>query len=271
MGVAQTDRESLNEVEARFLAASRNRRRLKTIGLVTSILVVLASALGGWEVSRLSLSRTVDRDIEQAKKLSDEARWPEAIKVLEGTQESLGRGILNEPLRIRVSGVLESYKRREDERETRERDQKFINALDEARLAGAAGGKESGLRRYNGKAIIAAYRSAFREYGIDIDGLPATKAADLVGAKTPEVRQAVGEALDDWVWCAGPPYDSRLRTIARQVDPDRWRDAIRNARDNADVPALRQLAHDPDLARQPVATLGRLGNALIQHGISIRR
>ena len=113
---AQTDRESLNEVEARFLAASRNRRRIKTIAMVASILVVMASVLGGWEVSRLSLSRKVDRDTEQAKRLSDETRWPEAIKVLEGTQESLGRGILNEPLRIRVSSAMASYTKKQKER-----------------------------------------------------------------------------------------------------------------------------------------------------------
>ncbi len=206
----------------------------------------------------------------EARQLALEARWPEAIKVLEGAQSRLEPGVEYESLRRRVarrSGVVQEEGGGAEgpggEAEGQERDRKFVDALDEARLLGAAicqGGDEW----YDRKAVISGYQRVFREYGIDIDTLPPERAAELIRAKPPEIREALAAALDDWAWRAGPPDDSRLRTIAREADPDPRRNAIRDAVAKGDVPALRQLAHDPDVARQPVATLDRLGNALVQ-------
>ena len=119
-------------------------------------------------------------------------------------------------------------------------------------------------------AVIPGYQQAFREYGIDIDALPSQRAAELIRAKPPEIREALAAALDDWAWRAEPPEDSRLRTIARDADRDEWRNAIRDAVAKQDTPALRQRAHDPDVARQPAATLDLLGDALIGATNSMR-
>ena len=66
----------------------------------------------------------------EARRLAHEARWPEAIKVLEGAQSRLELGAGDQSLGSRVASTLESYK-------AQERDRKFVVALDEARLAGA--------------------------------------------------------------------------------------------------------------------------------------
>ena len=79
-----------------------------------------------------------------------------------------------------------------------------------------------------------------------------------------ETREALAAAIDDWVECADPTDAMHLRYIVRGADPDLWHNAIRDAEVEGDVPALRQRAHDPDVARQPVITLDRLGKALVQ-------
>ena len=117
---------------------------------------------------------------------------------------------------------------------------------------------------YDQKALISGYQRSFRENGIDIDTLPSQRAAELIRAKPPEICEALAAALDDWAWRVGPPDGPRLRTITREADPDPRRNKIRDAVDKGDSPALLQLAHDPDAARQPVATLDQLAWALMQ-------
>ena len=146
---AKTHRDELNALEAEFLAASRRKRRRVMVARAASILVMMASAIGGWEWFRWQkrirldqLTHAVDKAVEEARQLALEARWPEAIKVLEGAQSRLEPGVEYEPLRRRVASALESYKKKEEEREAQEesggqeRDRKFVAALDEARLSG---------------------------------------------------------------------------------------------------------------------------------------
>jgi len=263
---AKTHRDELNALEAEFLAASRRKRRRKMVALAASILVMMALAIRGWEW----LSHVVDKDVMEARQLALESRLPEAIKVLEGVQSRLEPGFIFYSLRRRVASALELYKKKEEKRKAQgeelkaqERDLKFVDALDEARLAGAARAKETG-GLYDWKAVISEYQRAFREHGIDIETLPPERAAELIRAKPQRIREKLAAALDDWAWRAGPPKDARLRTIARGADPDPWRDAIRDAVTKGDAPALRQRAHDPDVARQPVITLDRMGNSLVQ-------
>ena len=68
--------------------------------------------------------------------------------------------------------------------------------------------------------------------------------------------------IDDWAWRAGTPEDTRLRSIAREADPDLWRNAIRDAVAKGDAPTLKQRVNDPEVIRQPTATLDLLGTAL---------
>ena len=273
---AKTHRDELNALEAEFLAASRRKRRRGMVARAASILVMVALAIGGWawfqsqERSRVhEMTLAVEKDLRKAREL--DAAGPLA-------RGDPGGGGGPEPARTRRRGRvvaasggerLESYKKKEEERKAQEeerkvqeRDREFVAALDEARLLGAANAK--GEDGYDQKAVISGYQRAFREYGIDIDTLPPERAAELIRAKPPEIREALAAALDDWAWRAGPPEDSRLRTIAREADPDPRRNAIRDAVAKGDAPALRQRAHDPDVASQPVATLDRLGNALVQ-------
>ena len=258
---ARTHRDELNALEAKFLAASRRKRRRVIEAQAASILVMVALAIGGWEWFRWQkriqsdqLSQAVEKELKRAEELDNEARWPEAIQVVEGAQSRLESGVGDESLRRRLSSALESYKEKEGERKAQERDGKFVVTLEDARLLGAASAKE-GKGGYDRKAVISGYQRAFREYGIDVDTLPPERTAELIRAKPLEVRATAAAALDDWAWRAGPPEESRLSTIAREADPDPQRKAIRDAVAKRDAPALRQLARDREVTRQPVATL----------------
>ena len=74
------------------------------------------------------MSHTVDKDLMEARQLTLESRWPEAIKVLEGVQSRLEPGFVFYSLRRPVARALESYKKKEEEREIQEEKQKRRSA-----------------------------------------------------------------------------------------------------------------------------------------------
>ena len=258
---ATTHRDELNALEEEFLAAGWRKRFRRKVALIALISVMITLIIGGWELHWRQKSQMVNRHVTEASVLAFQARRPEAIKVLEEALSQLEPGVVYKSLRRRVESALKSNKKKEKERKAQERDRKFVDALDEARLLGTANAKEGG---YDRKAVIPGYQRAFREDGIDVDTLPSERAAELIRAKPQEIREALAAALDDWAWQAGLPDALRLRTIVRAADDNPWRNAIRDAEAKRDAPALRQRAHDPDVARQPVVTLDLLGNALVQ-------
>jgi len=225
---AKTHRDELSALEAEFLAASRRKRRRVIEAQAASILVMVALAIGGWALSqRREWSRSrqitlaVENDLKKARKLADEGYWSDAIHEVEVAQSRLESGVGDKLLlRNQVAGVLESYQKKEEERKAQERDGRITVALDEARLAGAARVEEGGKAWYDKKAIISGYQRAFREYGIDVETLRSERTVELIRAKPSKIREALAAALDDWASQAGPPDDLRLRTIARETDPD---------------------------------------------------
>ena len=130
---AKTHRDEFNALEAEFLAASRRKRLKLKLARAASILVLMASIIGGWEWFRWQkrirsdqLTQAVGKDLKRAEELDDEARWPEAIQVVEGAQSRLEPGVGDELLRRRLASALESYKEKEEVRKTQERDGKFV-------------------------------------------------------------------------------------------------------------------------------------------------
>jgi tetratricopeptide (TPR) repeat protein len=267
---AKTHSDQLNDREAAFLAASVRKRRTARGAQVASILLVLALGLAAWEWSRWyhrvaldQIAHAVDKDLEEARTLSLEGRWAEAIKQLEVSLGRLEPVAEHEPMRRRLASALESYKQKECERKAAERDAQIIAALDNARLLATAYNKE---RQFDSTAVVNGYRRAFRDNGIEIDTLPLDRAAELIRDRRPLVREALAAALDDWAWRVDFPMDLRPRAIARDADPDPLRNAIREAVAKNDIPALRRLTHEPNVDRLPVPTLRHMYRALSDAG-----
>src|SRR5262249_24992353 len=78
--------------------------------------------------------------------------------------------------------------------------------------------------------------------------------------------------LDNWAIARrrARPKDAadwqRLFDLARELDPDPWRNRLRDALARNDLAALRQLADKADVASQPPAALRTLGEELARLG-----
>jgi tetratricopeptide (TPR) repeat protein len=113
---------------------------------------------------------------------------------------------------------------------------------------------------------------AFREYGIDIESLAPAAAAERIARR--DIRLELATALDAWaLWrTAFIPNDNgwkRLVEIARLVDPDPWRNRLRDVieTDEKDRPtALTKLAESIDAENLPPQTIMLLASLLYDSG-----
>jgi tetratricopeptide (TPR) repeat protein len=104
------------------------------------------------------------------------------------------------------------------------------------------------------KAFAPRWQAALAAYGVTLDGDPATQAERLNGSL---VRDRVLTALDRWLANDSP---AGLRAVLRAVDPDPYRNAVRDAMAARDKPAVAALAARPEALVQPArfaATFGR--------------
>src|SRR5262249_30648021 len=103
------------------------------------------------------------------------------------------------------------------------RDVEMVRRLADARLRldSPKGGKF-----FDWEAMDAAYRKAFRDYGIDVEALPAGRAAELIRARP--IRLELTRALDQWAWRMKNRKE-KLLPIVRAADPDESRNRVRDA------------------------------------------
>jgi tetratricopeptide (TPR) repeat protein/serine/threonine protein kinase len=222
--------------------------------------VVAAAASVSWILSERAAQaaeagREVRRLLREATALSAQGKRTEAratarraLALLEGAAEA-------EDLRRRAEGLLE--------------DQALAARLVETYLRKAdINAKEE---RFDDARTDAEYGRAFREeYGLDVDGLPADDVARQLRART--IRLELAAALDDWANVRrltrkdqGRASDYLL-AVARLVDPDEWRNRLRDAQQRDDRQALAELAVWDRVQHWPPSTLLLLGKGLRQTG-----
>src|SRR5262249_7799890 len=112
------------------------------------------------------------------------------------------------------------------------------------------------------------YAAAFRDFGVDVEALPAEESAARLRAR-PAVAIALAVALDDWArtgYRRDPEQSKRLWALATAGDPDPRRVGVRQACGAMDVEALIRLANAPDTARQPPQSQMLLEASLRQCG-----
>jgi tetratricopeptide (TPR) repeat protein len=108
------------------------------------------------------------------------------------------------------------------------------------------------------------YAGAFRGYGIDVEAVGLAEAAALV--RDSAIRKRLAAGLADWAASLQPrakeekrPKAERLVAIARQADPDPWRNQLRQLLVCEDLSELEQLANSAPVEAVQTAELGRLG------------
>jgi tetratricopeptide (TPR) repeat protein len=237
--------------------ARRNKRGLAVAGLVVFFLILLGSG-AGWALRDRAarqgrIGARADLILGEVERLEAERKWPEALAVARRAEALTAGGEADAATRERVRQVLH--------------DLEMVARLEELRLFEEyIAGEERGVVVNVGRPHL--YAEAFRDFGVDVETLPAEEAAARLRAR-PAVAVALAVALNIWagqVRGRDPDQAKRLWALAAAVDPDPWRVGVRRAAAARDVDALLKLAKDPDTARQPPHSQGSLAVALRVRG-----
>ena len=126
----------------------------------------------------------------------------------------------------------------------------------------------SGLRM-DRTGLDSQYGRAFRDYGMDVEVLAPDDAAVLV--QNSAIREHLAAGLDDWANERSYSYATedqrqnakRLLAIARQVDPDPWRNRLREIVLSRDARDFEQIAQSAPVEELDATTLGLLGRLVL--------
>jgi serine/threonine protein kinase/Flp pilus assembly protein TadD len=238
--------------------ARRNKKALAVAGLILFVVAMLGSG-GGWVIRDRAareqrLTAQVELILDDVDALEREQKWPEARAAVGRAEPALAGGEARDAIRRRVSEAR--------------RDVAFVAELDRIRQdrATLVGGD------LNNAGAARDYARAFRDYGVDIETLPADEAVARLRART-ALTVPIAAALDDWVEVRrvlGERESSwkPLIAIARGVDSDPLRDQLRAASGRSVTPELQaellRLARSVDIKAQRPATIKALTHTLIR-------
>jgi len=230
--------------------ARRNKGGLAVAALVLLFLVLLGSGVG-WTVrdraARQSrIGAQADMILREVDTLEKEQKWSEAL-VAAQRAEALTADGADAATQERVRQVLHALR--------------MVAALDEVRLSETYTAGAEGRSTAHHPHL---YAAAFRDFGVDVESLPAEESAVRLRAR-PAVAVALAAALDDWARAGrrrDPDQSKRLCSLAATVDPDPWRVSVRQASAATDVESLIKLASAPDTTRQPPQSQCLLASSL---------
>jgi serine/threonine protein kinase/Flp pilus assembly protein TadD len=229
------------------------RRHKAIMGAAAVVALALALLAGGawlrWSQKRAAADREVERSLQEAALLQDQAKWREAIAAARRAEGILATGDVSPELQARVREV--------------QADLEMVQTLEQIRLEQAAVKDD----RFDIAGADASYEKAFRAYGIHLDALGTEQAGARLAGTAIRVQLAAG--LDNWALArrgAGKGRWKRLLALARAADPDRWRNQLRDAWERADRGAVPQLAASARIEELPPSTLVLLGRALKASG-----
>jgi serine/threonine-protein kinase len=249
-------RAELERAAAQVKAVEERKRRRVQLALALVVLTALAIAGGVWlwlgqqrAMARSELTSALDqsRDLMAAGNLSDAlaaARRAEGLLAAAGNDAGLRREVGERIREIEFVARLEKIRTPESTAQER--------ILSRARAD-------------------ARYDQAFRDLDINLETMDATEAARRISAR-PALKSYLVAALDDWL---GPrrqarPEDAdsfrRLLDVARLVDPDPWRERMRDAAGHGDIEGLAALADEVDVRTQRPSALIALAEHLGANG-----
>jgi tetratricopeptide (TPR) repeat protein len=194
---------------------------------------------------REELHRALRDPAEAANLLSEIDRWPQllhAAKVTLARAEALAHAapeLVTEESATKLVQVQNALA-------VDETDWDVARRLDEVRLQAASplGGKPDVGRARREYPII------FRHVGVPLDGSDVAELGKQLG-RSP-IHMVLVPALDHWAEISNDDaVRTQVLTVARQADPDPWRDHLRDPKVRTDLNALSALADDPAAQGQP--------------------
>jgi tetratricopeptide (TPR) repeat protein/serine/threonine protein kinase len=246
--------------------ARRNRTGLAVAGLILFFIAVLGGG-GGWVIRDRAareeaaakerrdreqrLTAQIELILEEVERLEREQKWPEALAAVKRAEATLAGGDAGDAVRQRVGDAL--------------RDLAFVARLEQIRQDHAATVEGDS----NSRGAVRDFARAFREYGVDVEALPADQVSARLQAK-PALAVPLALALDDWAIArsdlGAEPSWKPLVAVARALDHDPLRDRLRAFWIAPKTPEsqseLRKLAESIDVKTHGPATLGWLAQTL---------
>jgi tetratricopeptide (TPR) repeat protein len=232
-------------------AAERRARRL-TVGLATTVLLLVTFGAGGglWiqqlraeqDAEEARKRQAVEASLDKAKELRQKERGPEAEAILAQVQKSFnltGPDDLRQRLTLALAEIA------------------VVNRFDRIRQRRASIMDGSS---FDNRATDRDYAEVFNESGFGKLSDPAEHVAARI--RESSVAEQVVAAFDAWAAVTGD-HQRRgwLLDVTRQADPDTWRDRFRDPTVKGDRAALEILA--AELLREKANHLGELKPPLL--------
>jgi serine/threonine-protein kinase len=256
--------------------AEWERSRKRRTRLVAAALLAAVVCGGGtylWtDAQRLERAEAARPAIEdamgEATRLKSRKRFGEALAMARKALDLAETGEVDDALRKRASMLVQDTDRAlaasEAAKRKREEDVAFLRELEGI-----------GLDRVDGldlRSVDRRLEAAFRDRDIDIEADPPTEVAARIRRGFPNIAIDLAAALDEWAW--GRRTQAALKAldweglvaVARAIDPDTWRNRLRDAIAADDVDQLRSLAAEALESDLPVRTLDLTGLALKHAG-----
>jgi tetratricopeptide (TPR) repeat protein len=204
----QARRPSLRQVALKWA------RRRRAVVWATAAVLLLAALLGGvnglwWLQSRATAQAEARAELDEAGRQLERQQWSEGLAAVGQARAALNRVWAKANLREEVEALG--------------RDLEMVRMLQEAVL------RETAVKdgRFDGEAASEAYAEAFAWYGLDVEGLDPEAAARAILLRP--IRRQLADALDHWAALRGSLKEKRrLVAVSRLVDPDPWRDRVRD-------------------------------------------
>jgi tetratricopeptide (TPR) repeat protein len=229
--------------------ARRNRGRL-VAAAVLGLGVLVAVGGVGWAfrdraARRARLADQVEPLLQDVERLEQGANWPQALAAAERAKAAVASSEAHDATRRQVEEVW--------------RDLAFVARLERIRQDRATVVEA----KFNTRGATQDYAQAFRDYGVDVEAMPAHEAVARLRAK-PALAVPIATALDDWVAARrrlGEPMPSWISLVglARELDPDPLRDRLRAAWGRAVTPELQaelvRIADSIDVKAESPTTL----------------
>ncbi len=297
------------EEKARALEAAKRARverdRLRlAVALAASVAGLILLGGGGLAylaqnraARQAATERVVAQALDEAMFLRGQAKaallgdslqkWSEASAAAKQASSLLLAGESSAALKARVQEFQDNLAREQADATQHalavDRDRKLIERLESIRLerfdphvtTNTILGKIQG-NQWDPNKTDASYRAAFREFGIDVDGLDPTEAGRRMRERSNPLELAF--FLDDWALVRqeassgqddeqnDPGSWRRLIATARATDLNPWRNELRGLVGGKDAQAVKRLAQDEDaLAAQPARSLLLLAQVLEAH------
>ncbi|MGH7140176.1 MAG: serine/threonine-protein kinase, partial [Pirellulales bacterium] len=276
------------------------RRKKIALAMAAYVFLALSGIAGGlgWavrdkrarddasELDRLSRERAfdqvVERNLDETDPLIEEGRSPEALAIIERTEQLLdAAGRTERPARLvelrkalavaqRLEGIYQGTMRgvRPRRRTVPSPETTLFETLAPEEVYDEA--------FFWGRRQDSDFTKAFLELGIDVETLSPGEAAEKI--RRQHIRTALVRALDGWAtfrkrsrgalrWRDDANSDwKKLIEIARQADADDWRNRCREALLKDDRPALEELADAVPVHQTPPESLYLMGQALKEVG-----